>query len=183
LKINSIIKHKGELKMVDQINAYSQIKMKLNETLSGERLNDALNFVDYLHESGRTCELNENHPSAVFKLADEYSCLVMYQECNDNSMGIWFILCWRNNRDVYEHESYSIDNNLKEFAQNNIKNCFDCGGCRSQGGEPTRRSVFGKEYDNVCNDVFHFYSPEGENLKNVIKLMELQKCIIVDNNA
>jgi len=168
--------------MVEQnnANAYLQTEVKLKEFLSGERLKNASDFVAYLKESGRTCELSSNHPSSIFKYMDEYSCLVIYEKDDENPMGRWFICCWRNNCDVCEHENFPADKNLKEFAQNNIHKCFNCGGCKSHGLGPTRISVFEKEYENVCSDVFHFYSPESENLKNVINLMELQKHIITD---
>ena len=173
----------NENKMSKQNNAneYLKIREKFAEVFSEERLKSTLDFVDYLEESGRLCEFNPDDPCICFDYMGEYSGLFLYEKNEDITMSIWFLLCWRNNCDVSEHENFPVDENLKEFAQKNIHKCTECGGCRSYGFGPTSRIIFGKEFDNVCNDVFHFYSPEGDELKNVIRLMELQKHIIADN--
>lgn len=164
-------------------NAYLQTEDSLKETLSGGLLINALDFVAYLKDSGRTClpkafaanfEL-VRHPE--FYYMGELSCLICDETKNENNpFGWWQICCWQCECDIYELDSFPVDESLKEFTRNNVKKCFGCGGCDAPGG--SRRTVFGIEYDGVCCNIFHFQNPDGAILENIKKLMELQKHII-----
>jgi hypothetical protein len=44
-----------------------------------------------------------------------------------------------------------------------------------------RRTVFGKEFENVCCNVFQLANPNNEEQEKIKKLMELQKHIIAES--
>jgi len=159
---------------INNINIIAKIEDNIKAALDGDNKKNALDFVAHLMGTGMTPEIT-SHP--MFKYMDEFACLIVLIEKNENSpFGMWFACCW-GNYDVYEHDNFPVDEGLKEFAQANVKKCFNCGGCDTPKG---CKMIFGKEYDGVCCNVFHFDSPNSKVLENAKTLMELQKYIIAD---
>jgi len=143
-------------------DVFAKIEEKIRDSQSGDNLKNALGLVAYLRESGRTCKFGA-HPE--FYYMGEFTCLIVCEE--------FLVCCWEGECDLYEPDGFPVDDSLKEFARANVVKCFGCGGCDGLG--PVRRTVFGKEYDGACCNIFHFHSPDGETLEKIIKLMELQK--------
>ena len=65
-----------------------------------------------------------------------------------------------------------MDEPMKEIAWAHINICASCGGKCSPGKGKT---VFGKEFDNVCNADMAFHVPSAETLECVKKLLEMRK--------
>jgi len=179
---------------------FSSIEKETQTYLNGDNLRIALDFITYLRDSGRTWILSDYHPE--FYYMGELTCLIAYlksplDEATLNNISkkveeagnrwvydpssSWNICCWQNENDIYEHESFPLDEDLKEFARENVWKCIRCGGCGAPGGIP--RTVFGKEFDNACCNVFQFANPDDEMMERIKKLMELQKHIIADSKG
>ena len=177
---------------------FAKIEEETRNSLSGDKLRNALDFIVYLKESGRTWNFIKNECAPEFYYMDELTCLISFHEFDEATLNIvrqkieeagnrfandttpsWNICCWQHNNDIYELDSFPVDEGLKEFARANVWKCIYCGGCGTPGGG--RRTVFGKEYDNACCNVFQFVNPDDEMLEKIKKLMELQKHIIADS--
>jgi hypothetical protein len=176
---------------------FAEIEEETKNFLSGEKLKNALDLLSYLKESGRTWVFpTDGHPE--FYYMNELTCLLAYSNYGEEDLSAirrsieeagnrfedvaspcWTICCWQHGDDIYELESFPVDEGVKEFAQLNVWKCIYCGGCDAPGGR--HRAVFGKEYENACCNVFQFGNPDSEDLKNIKKLMELQKHIIANS--
>jgi len=146
------------------------IEDKLKESLNGDTLKNALDFVAYLREIGMTTLDDKDGNRFYYK--GELMCIIIFWKDDANPSGLW-IIC---DAPVSGHEGFPTDESLEEFARANVKICgvFDgshpCG-CGSEPGKSI--TVFGKDYDNVCTSELQFYSPDTETLEKVKKLMEL----------
>ena len=180
---------------------FAKIEEETRRYLKGDNLKNALNLLAYLKESGRTWVLSEYHPE--FFYMDEMTCLFAFMKSKldeatlDNlrkmiegagnrfvydPVSSWNICCWQHDDDIYELDNFPVDEDVKEYARENVWKCIGChavdGGCPSPGGR--RRIVFGKEYDNACCNVFQLANPDEKELEHIKTLMELEKHIIAN---
>jgi len=174
---------------------FAKIEEETQTYLKGDNLKNALDLLAYLKESGRTWILSEYHPE--FYYMGELTCLIAYSKSplDETTLshirrkiedagnryvyypsGSWNICCWQHEDDIYELDSFPVDEDVKEYARTNVWKCINCGGCGNPGGG--RRTVFGKEFDNACCNVFQLANPNEKEIEYIKKLMELQKHII-----
>jgi len=186
--------------MTEQNNAdvFAKIVEETETYLNGNNLRIALDLLAYLRESGRTWVLSEYHPE--FYYMGEMTCLIAYDkgEFDLNAFrekiesagnrfvydpsSNWNLCCWQHEDDIYELDSFPVDEDVKEYARANVWKCIRChtdGGCNTFGGG--RRTVFGKEFDNACCNVFQLANPDEKELGYIKKLMELEKHIIANS--
>jgi hypothetical protein len=178
---------------------FEKIEEEAKTYLDGDNLKNALDLFGYLKESGRTWILSEYHPE--FYYMGELTCLIAYSKSPldestlkyilqkiedagnryvDLSSSYWNICCWQHKDDIYELDSFPVDEDVKEYARSNVWRCIGChtdGGCGGAG----RRTVFGKEFENACCNVFQLANPSEKEIGYIKKLMELQKHIIADS--
>ena len=148
------------------------IEDKLKNSLSGDNLNNALDFIAHMTKIGMTLKI-KGHPT--FYYMDKWICL--FDAIGDNFM----ICAWSGELDVTESANYSVNENLKEFARGFVKKCFNCRGCSdSDNPGPMIRDVFGQKHDEVCCNIFHFWNPNKNQIENGKILMELLTHIIKD---
>ena len=143
----------------------AQVEEKLKNGLSGDALDNALDFVAHMIKIGMTIEM-ETHPTLYYK----GKWVGLFDAWDNNFM----VCAWPGHLDVTENENFPVNENLKEFARGYVKKCFNCGGCGdSEAPGPVVMAVFGQEYDNVCCNVFHFWNADKQQLENGKVLMEL----------
>jgi hypothetical protein len=176
---------------------FIKIEEEAKTYLKGDNLRISLDLFVYLKESGRTWVLSEHHPEFYFM--GDLTCLIAYMKSALDEATVekmqrmiedagnrwvydpsssWNICCWQHDDDIYEPDGLAVDEDLKEVTKANGCKCIRCGGCGAPGG--IRRTVFGKEFDNACCNVFQFANPDNEMLDYIKKLMELQKHIIAE---
>lgn len=183
LKQRKFILLEGKMSEENNIEVFAKIEEDTRNSLSGDMLGNALDLLAYLKESGRTWMYHSAiHPE--FYYMGELTCLLAYSKFYEklgqyDQSPSWNICCWQHENDIYELDSFPVDESVKEFAWAKVWKCFNCGGCDNPGGGCRR--IFGKEYDGVCCNVFQFVNPDNEELEKIKKLMELQKRIIADS--
>ena len=190
-------------KMIDDNNAdvFAKITEEAKTYLSGENLENALDLLVYLKDSGRTWILSEYHPE--FFYMGELTCLIAYlkspmdgetyeamrrqiEEAGNRFVydpsSSWNICCWQNADDIYEPIEFPVSEDLKQYARANVWRCIGChtgdDGCPTPGG--SRRTVFGREFQNACCNVFQLSNPDKNEMEHIKTLMELQKHIIAE---
>ncbi|MCL2547367.1 MAG: hypothetical protein FWE06_09360 [Oscillospiraceae bacterium] len=163
----------------NNVNIFVQIEQEIKNTLNGDNQKTALDLLAYLKDSGFKTE-GGFPPHFTYK--GNWSCVFVYFKDENHPSGHWFVCCLPGEIDVSVCSDFSIDESVKEFAQANVKICDSCyGECFALGGK--RRTIFGKEYDGVCCNIFHFHAPNSNELEKVKKLMDLQKYIINDTQC
>ncbi|MCL2593472.1 MAG: hypothetical protein FWD82_08935 [Defluviitaleaceae bacterium] len=71
-----------------------------------------------------------------------------------------------------ELDNFKISDEMKEIAWANVNTCGSCGGNCSPG---KLKTIFGKEFNNVCSADMAFYMPDAKSLECVKKLLEMRK--------
>ena len=123
----------------------------------------------------------DSEHSNAFRYMDEWVCIVCIYP-DDRGIG-WTIfdnpLCGR------QYEDFPVDEYLKDFARSHVNICghFTSGGkhcgCGNQPG--AHKTIFGKEYDNVCTSEVAFRNPDAETLYKIEKLIDAWKLNIEGN--
>jgi len=140
------------------------VESNLKENLNGDVLTSALDFATFMKNMGMTAD-----DGARFCYKDELMCIIISYK-NDTSGGWCICDC-----PFHEHDGFTIDENVKNFAQANIQKCRgDVCGCDHKERGATKM-IFGKEYDNLCSSEIVFNNPDTEALKKIKILMEFWK--------
>ena len=189
--------------MSDQANAevFEKIEEEIRTYLSGDNLRNALDLLAYLKESGRTWTF-EIDCLPEFYYMGELTCLFAFMKFKLDEATLdamrqmiegagnrwvydpsssWNLCCWQHEDDIYELDSFPVDEDVKEYARANVWKCIRChtdGNCETFGG--SHRTVFGKGFDNACCNVFQLTNPDEKEVGYIKKLMELEKHIIAD---
>ena len=135
----------------------------INEVLSGDNLKSALDFAEYLKAN----ELDVNGSEISY---NGKSVCYVHLDNTENYPGPWTI--WTEGDYSSEHQDVPMSGHMKEIAWKHVNICGSCGGSCSPG---KRKSIFGKEFDNVCSADMAFYVPNAETLECVKKLLEMRK--------
>lgn len=131
-----------------------------------EMLQNALDFAAYL----RANEMLPGGEHGAIDYKDECLCYMHLDGLNEEP-GPWTI--WIEGGDYSsEHEDVPMNERMKEIAWAHVNFCVSCG-CGSQPG--MHKTIFRKEFDNVCNADMAFYKPDAETLECVKKLLEMRK--------
>ena len=146
-------------------NTNLTVEEKLKAALSGETLNNALDFVAHLRAIGMTCEDTRFFYNGLF------TCIIIPFE----DSGKWMIC----DCPTEEREGFPLDESAKTFALANIKKCDMCGGggCGHENMN-ANKTIFGQYIEGLCSSECHFYDPDAEALVQIKKLMDYWKLMI-----
>jgi len=148
----------------------------IRNILSEAEIGNALNFVTYLKKNemefirGKGYWKDKFYWIMNYKNENVCSILIGPEEKTDPSQ--WLI--WsENSNDNSSHwfENIILDKYIKEIAWKNIDFCGNCGYCL--GGKC--KTIFGKEFNNVCGTTFLFKNPNAETLDFMKKMIEFRK--------
>lgn len=149
----------------------------INEALAGDAHPLALDFVAHLRMHGMQFERGTGYWADKrywhVKYRGKYVCFILVNgygniRHKDEPEG-WFI--WSDASDEDWFSGGSIDESLKDIAWAHVDICGNCGGCESRGKSKT---IFGKDFDNVCRTVFRFDNPNADAVECMKKLVELR---------
>lgn len=155
------------------------IENHINEALTGDAQTLALDFAAHLQAQGVTLERGTGYWADkrywMGKYKDKYICFILLNGYGsaahkDEPEG-WII--WLDDADSRQSQWYvnaSLDEEMKETAWRNIDFCANCGSC----GGGTRKTIFGKEFDNVCGTTFRFDNPVAEAVECAKKLADMR---------
>ena len=132
--------------------------------LKGETQKNALSFASFLEKNNMST--GENHGTVLYQ-GEVFA--YMHMDGKTELPGPWTI--WPD-MDGSVPDGFMFDNDLKKAAWANVNICADCGEKCAPGN---RKTLYGKEFNNVCNAFFAFTDPNSEALCCLKKLMELRK--------
>lgn len=108
----------------------------------------------------------------------KYVCYILINSADDEGER-WII--WSDDSDSNWFADVPLDDHLKKTAWKNIDICGNCGGCDRPGG--SHKTIFGKDFDNVCRTTLRFVNPDVDALACAKKMVELRKNDIQMNLA
>ena len=142
------------------------VEDKLKQTLSGDTLNNALDFVAYLRAIGMIPE------DTRFFYKGEHTCIIISFEHENHPSGYWGIY----DCPIEEYNGFPLDENVKEFARANVAICRNCGcGHENMGAN---KMVFGQHFEGICSSECQFHDPDAEAVEKIKKLMDYWKLMI-----
>jgi len=147
----------------------------VNNVLSGDVLNNALDFVAYLRE---------NKLSPIWSAKNVWTvsyktfrvCFIRLNGAADYhnlSAGSWNISPF-----IGEYDANSLSGELKEIAWANKKNCRTCGQCALP-----LSAIFGKEFATSCECSLLFVNPNSKTIECTKQLVALRRNEIKDGRA
>lgn len=149
----------------------------INKALTGDAQMNALDFADYLRANEMTIDGDAPCWGINYKAKD---VCVLFVTGEADTPGPWTV--WLDDNDYNELEDFPIDEQTKEtaWAHANICGHFSSGGtdcgCGKQPGRT--KTIFGKDFDNICTSTFMFTNPNAKTLECVKKLVKLRKSVI-----
>ena len=108
----------------------------------------------------------------LIKYKDEYVCFILISNGKDKTEPDGLTI-WTDDSALNWFEDSPLDERTKELAWKHIDICEKCGGCKNPGG--SHKTVFGKEFDDVCVAAMRFENHDAETIECVKKLAELRK--------
>jgi hypothetical protein len=140
-------------------------EVTITETLKGDSQKNALDFAAFLKAHGMTTggehgEINLNGKAMAY----------IHMDGKAEAPGPWTI--WPDGDFSSVPDGFEFDEKMKEIARANVNICGDCG-CECAPG--ARKSIFGREFDNVCGGaVIAFNDPRPEAIACAKKLLEMK---------
>ena len=138
----------------------------INITLKGETKRNALDFAAFL--KANDLATGETHGTVVYK---DNVFAYLHMDGKPEMPGPWTI--WPD-LDGTVPDGFTLDDSMKEIAWKHVNICADCGSGCAPGSSKT---IYGKEFENVCGAILAFTDPDSQTLECVKKLMELRKQI------
>ena len=146
------------------------IEKDIREQLFSDDRNIALDFVHYLKDHQMNF-IRENgcwkdKIYYVVKFKEKCVCFVAIKDPDEreNRWTVWF-----GDQDSDWSEACELKEQEKEIAWKHVDFCGACGSC--DGGK--RKTIFGKEFENVCDCTFRFDNPEIKELAVMKKIAEV----------
>jgi len=156
---------------------YEQIiENVIDEFLVGNARKNALEFTQYLRSNEMLFEREKGYWEDKYywgiKYNDEYVCFILINNEEKTDPESWTI--WSDDSCANTFGDSSTDEKVKEIIWkhvvvcDNIDRCFD--GCKR-----SRKTILGKEFDNVCGTAIKFENPNDITVEGMKKMIEIRK--------
>ena len=153
-----------------------RIENHIDDVLADEARKNALELAAFLRVNEMQFERGMGYWQDKFywmiKYKDEYVCFILISNGEDNTEPDGLTI-WTDNSGSNWFEDSPLDERMKEIAWKHIDICGKCGGCENPGG--SHKTVFGKDFNDVCITTMRFENPDAETIECVKKLLELRK--------
>ena len=159
-----------------------QIESCIEQQLSGETKELALDFVSYLAANGMQMERiggyweNQHYYGAKYR--NEYVCFILINGTGDEAE-FFPLTIWLEGGNSHWYDRDLQEKPIREIAWKNVDICAHCGSC----GGGTRKRIFGKEFDNVCRTPLRFVNPDSHTMKYLKKIIEIRKKDILERES
>ena len=149
----------------------------IGDVLAGDMQKNALEFAAYLAASDMLFERGGGYWADKLywriKYKDKSVCYVLIKDAS------WII--WSDDSGVNSFEDFSPDEHMKEIAWKHLDICEKADRC-FDGCARGRKTIFGKEFDNVCGTAMKFENPNADTVECMKKIMEIRKIDIIRNS-
>jgi len=153
-----------------------KIENYITEVLTGDAQKNALELAAYLRANGMTFERGggywEDKLYWCVNYKDKSVCYILIEEDS------WEI--WSDDSGVNSFVNFIPEKQMKEIAWKHLVICENTIRCFDGCGRKSK-TIFGKEFDNVCVTTMKFENPDAETIECMKKLMEIRKNDILRN--
>jgi hypothetical protein len=152
----------------------------INNRLIGNSRENAITLLKHLEKHQMLFERLQNGYWAnrlywLVKKNNECVCYFLINGDEDNN-NQWTL--WSDDSMSQCFENDLLDEYMKKVGWEYIDFCKKCGSC--SGG--TRKTIFGKEFNNVCKTTFMFNDPDREALEFIKQMVIIRNNYIVNNS-
>lgn len=156
-----------------------KIENVISTLLTDDARKNALDFIAHLRAEGIPIEESENYWEISYR--DESVCFLWINGSNEMP-GPWTIWSaqvpgawafWEDGEAGGSYGDFPIEDEMRKIAWANINVCGNCGGCGKNGGR--RKTVLGKEFDNLCKSALAFTNPDVKALYCAKKMIDIRK--------
>lgn len=146
------------------------IETYIEENLSGEMRQTALDLVEYLKANGLTfykdtCDCWKDKIYYWVKRSDECVCFIAIKD-PDEPNNLWTI--WSDDSSSYEDSA--MRDEIKEVGWRHVDHCGSCGSC----GGGKEKVIFGKSFPRVCGCTFRIDNAVLEDLPFLKTMVSLR---------
>jgi len=138
----------------------------ITEILIGETQKNALDFAAFLNANDMGTGDDGSNGTVTY---NGEVLAYMHMDGKPEMPGPWTI--WPSVTGTVP-EDFVFDEAMKEIAWKNVNICGKCGGDCAPG---SRKTVYGKEFDNVCGAILAFTDPTADELACVKRVLEMIK--------
>ena len=149
----------------------SEIRIEdvISKTLTGDSQMNALDFISHLRAIEQAGKIsismnNEKDESGWNVSGAGFICITG----SDEFPGPWGMFVGTDN--IIEHSDFPVDEHIKEIAWANVAPCGKCNNDCTGGS--IRRTIFGKDFENVCNLIF--VNPDSKTVDCMKKIIDIK---------
>ncbi len=149
----------------------NNIEKIISKELVGDDRIIANKLIEYLQENNfefyrDECDCWKNKIYYWDKHKDKCVCFIAIKD-PDELDNRWTV--WSADIDSEYLNDYSVDENIKQVALNNVDECGRCGSC----GGGKSKVIFGKEFDAVCGCTFRIDNPQLSDLSFIEYMIDV----------
>lgn len=148
-----------------------EIEAYIENNLSGEMRQTALNFAEFLRTNGLTfyrdtCDCWKDKIYYWVKYDDECVCYIAIKD-PDEPHNLWTV--WSDESKAYENALVSDE--IKNIGWRHVDICGNCGSC----GGGKEKVVFGKSFPRVCGCTFRIDNPTEKEIPFLKQMVIIRK--------
>jgi len=156
-----------------------RIEAHIGEVLTGEAQKNARALVAHLRANEMRFERGKGYWADklywMITYQGEYVCFILLNGSEDKTEPAGWVI-WHDDGGTNCFADFPLDQRARETAWKHVDVCANCGGCKQPGG--TRKTIFWKQFDNVCVTPLKFVNPDAEGLACVRKMIGIRKAAI-----
>lgn len=148
--------------------------------LTGSAKGSALAFVDYLRANGMLFEREGGYWEDKYywgiKYKDAFVCFILINNEELSDPEAWTV--WSDDSGANTIGDGSADENTKDIFWKHVVVCENAERC-FDGCQRSRKTILGKEFENVCGTALKFDSPTARTVASMKKMVEIRKAAIL----
>ena len=155
----------------------------IRDALTGDAQKNALELAAFLTANGVSCERQTigYWADKIYFVCNYNNQSVCYISINEHENNTWYVTGDDSGSSWYE--DVPLEEPIRKIAWESIDICTDpssCGACGSPG-KMSRKTIFGKEFDNVCPVTIKFTNPDAAAVECMKKVFEARISYILAN--
>lgn len=161
---------------------YEKLEQIVNDTFSSQLKYNTLDFLLYLENLSMTFERflgywkNQFYWAVKFK--DKSVCYILINGIGDEQQFAPLTI-WTDDSGSDWYSTYLLNDEFKQIAWKNVDYCIHCGSC----GGGVSKTIFGKQFNNVCKTTMRFTNPTMQMFQLLKELIYARKCDIQNSQS
>lgn len=155
-------------------NSMNVLKKIVNDTFPLNLKDNTLDFLSYLDTHSMKAERISGYWKNQFYWEVTYKnkcvCYILLNGTGDEKQFAPLTI-WSDDSGSDWYKNDLLSDEFKEIAWKNVDYCVHCGSC--SGGTP--KTIFGREFDNICKTTMRFTNPDMQTFNLIKELINARK--------